>query len=121
MPNNLFMQYKNLHTGPNEKTGKWQTQYQHGQGWTKIYPAKMGQNNTQSVARTIMAEQALEIAREFPVVLLVHDEVAFLVPENDADAGLKYGLECLRTAPSWCSDLPLDAEGSHAESYGEAK
>lgn len=77
------------------------------------------ENFTQSLGRSIVAEQALDIAKEFQIVLLVHDEVVALVPENDADAAVKYCIECMEKSPSWCSDLPLAAEGKHSHCYSK--
>ena len=78
------------------------------------------ENLIQSTARSIVAFQALEIAKRYPdIVLLVHDEVVYLAPEDEADEAYQFGLDCLREPPAFCSDLPVDAEGGYAHNYSK--
>jgi DNA polymerase len=77
------------------------------------------ENFTQSVARSIVAEQALDISKQYPIVLLVHDEIVVLVPESEANDALDWCISIMRQAPSWCPNLPLDAEGKHSRCYSK--
>ena len=117
MPNDLYMHYKDLHWHFDKDRQEGSYIYAHKKDWVRIYAAKMYENWIQSIARSIVAEQAVRIAKELPVVLLVHDQIMSLAPEKEADAALAFALETMRTPPSWCSDLPLDAEGHTAKNY----
>jgi DNA polymerase len=117
MPNKLRIYYPGL-DGMDYGDGRLQYEYQSRHGPTKIYGGAFFENLVQSVARTIVAEQALEIAKRYPdVVLLVHDEVLFLAPEEEAEDALRFSLDCLATPPKWCEDLPLGAEGYISDFY----
>jgi DNA polymerase I-like protein with 3'-5' exonuclease and polymerase domains len=50
-----------------------------------------------------------------------HDELAFIVKDEDVDSAKAVVLEELRRPPSWARDLPLDAEAGVGQSYGDAK
>ncbi|MBV5310910.1 DNA polymerase [Chromatium okenii] len=119
MPNELFIQYPNLQ-GTDNGAGRVEFFFNTRDGVNYIYPAMLFQHLVQSTARSIVAAQILAIAREIPdIVMLVHDECDFLVREEDADAAIQFAVNCFRQPPSWCSDLPLDAEGSHSQSYAK--
>lgn len=114
MPNGLHMWYRQLNYMKDEESGKWGLAYWHKNGWTRIWGSKFVENLVQSYARSIVAQQALMIAKRYPdIALLVHDEVVYLVDEDEADEALDFGIECLRTALEWCPGIPLDAEGAH--------
>ena len=93
--------------------------YMMGNEIVPIWGSKLDENLVQSSTRTIMAERAVEVAKEFPVCLLVHDEVVFLAKESEADAALQFAIDTLRVAPPWCEGLPLDAEGGHSDRYNK--
>jgi len=87
----------------------------------KIYGGKVLENICQHVARNIIAEQALKINERYPVVLLVHDEIVWLAPESEADEALKFGVDIMKTSPTWWPELPLDAKGGYAKCLGDCK
>lgn len=123
MPNGLYLHYKSNHVRYNEKKKWWEVVYQTGKdgagvpSYNIIHGAKMDENIVQCLSRIIMSEQALEIARRYRIVLLVHDEVVYLAREEEAEEALAFGIKCLRTPPAWCPDIPLDAEGGIGKSY----
>lgn len=78
-------------------------------------------NCTQAVARNVVMEQALVIAKYHRVVHLVHDEVVCCVPEKQADACERLMLEVMSTAPVWAPMLPVAAETGQGVIYGTAK
>ena len=61
----------------------------------------------------------LEVQRlpEVQVVLQVHDEIISIASNVGADETLDKILAIMKTPPSWCSDLPLDAEGGYSQRY----
>ena len=99
------------------KEERWELTYMMMGQTVKIWGSKFDENLVQSSTRSVLAERAVEIAKELPIVLLVHDEVVALARENEADDALKWALDELRVAPDWCQGLPLDAEGGHSNRY----
>lgn len=86
-----------------------------------IHPSKTFQRCIQSLARDIIAEQLIAVAKKYDVVMTVHDELVMLCPEDDVDECVKYIRHCMTTAPAWCADLPLGCEVGVGDNYGEAK
>ena len=120
-PNGMVLTYPDLKKTKNKDTGKDEYTYQQRNGRDKVYGSKVFQRCTQSLARDIMAEIIVSISRKYRVVGTVHDEILLLVEEDNAERALEDLLATMRTPPAWAPDLPLDAEGGIAESYGDAK
>jgi DNA polymerase len=120
-PNGMVLTYPDLKKTKNKETGKDEYTYQQRHGRDKVYGSKVFQRCTQSLARDIMAEIIVSISRKYRVVGTVHDEILLLVEEDNAERALEDLLTTMRTPPDWAPDLPLDAEGGIAESYGDAK
>lgn len=115
-PSGLVMRYPKL---TRRKDG-WA--YQDGREWKKAYGGLLTENIVQSLARDVVAEQALRIQRAgYHVATTTHDEVVCIVPEAQGEECLRVMLDAMRTPPAWCTDLPLNASGSVAISYGDAK
>ena len=68
---------------------------------------------------TIIGEQIIEIEKRHRVVLTVHDAVACVVPEDEAQEARAYIEQCMRTSPKWAKDLPLNCESGMARTYGD--
>ena len=85
----------------------------------KTYGARLTENIVQALARIVIVEQMLEVQRlpEVQVVLQVHDEIISIASNVGADETLDKILAIMKTPPSWCSDLPLDAEGGYSQRY----
>jgi hypothetical protein len=93
--------------------------YTGARGNTKIYGALACENFTQALARIIVGEQMLAIAERYRVVMMSHDEVVYVAPKRSADKALEFGLQCMRTPPSWAPDIPLNAEGGYDVRYSK--
>jgi hypothetical protein len=90
--------------------------------WCKIYGGLLTENVVQSLARDVVAEQAMWIrASGFPPATLTHDEVVCLPREEEAQHCLSVMLAAMKRAPAWCADLPLNASGGMARTYGGVK
>lgn len=88
----------------------------------KMYGSKFLENIVQFLARIDTMCDALRISdRGYRFVLQSHDELAWIVPEAEAQTCLDVALEEMRRPPSWAKRLPLDAEGNFGRSYGDAK
>lgn len=86
-----------------------------------IHPSKTFQRCIQSLARDIIGEQLVAVAKKYDVVMTIHDELVMLCPEDDVDNCVAYVTKCMTTAPTWCPDLPLGCEVGVGDNYGEAK
>jgi len=121
MPNGLWLNYPNLHV--DMSSGKPQFVYDKV-GYTgkplksKAYGGLICENIVQSLAFAIMKQQALWIAKYYPIVMNTHDEWCVVVPRDQAEAAAEYMARCMRTAPDYVAGLPLDTEGGWAQSYG---
>lgn len=121
MPNGLWLNYPNLHV--DMSSGKPQFVYDK-MGYTgkplksKAYGGLICENIVQSLAFAIMKQQALWIAKYYPIVMNTHDEWCVVVPRAQAETAAEYMARCMRTAPDYVAGLPLDTEGGWAQSYG---
>lgn len=117
LPNRLFIQYPNLQRVSVD--GKAQWRYRSRGLDAYIYGGKCVENFTQAVARIIVGEQMLRIAKRYKVVLTVHDAVACVAPIAEKDEAVRYVEECMFWRPKWAQDLPLACESGVGESYGD--
>jgi len=84
----------------------------------KLWGGILAENASQAMARDIMCHMMLEIEKAgIRIILHVHDEVVVECDESDAEDVLATMTRIMSTAPEWCSDLPLDAEGGISQHY----
>jgi DNA polymerase len=119
LPSGLSVQYPDLKRMADEKTGKVNWRYTSKGAPVYIYGGKCVENFTQGVARCVVAEQALRIAKRYKVVLLVHDAVACIAPEAEAEQAQAYVEQCMRWVPKWATGLPLACESGMGATYGD--
>lgn len=120
LPNGLLIRYDELQEQENEKGGT-EYSYKTRIGHTRIYGGKVVENVTQALARLIIGEQMLRIAKKYRVVLTVHDSIVCCVPDNEAEACKAYVEECMRWVPAWAEGLPVDCEAGIGKNYGETE
>jgi DNA polymerase len=122
MPNGLYIKYPNLRKQTNEDD-KDEYVYDTKRGRSvipnRIYGGKVIENLCQGLARTIIGEQMLMIAKKYRVVMTVHDAIAIIAPENEILNAQEYVELCMRIRPSWAQELPLNCESGVGKSYGE--
>lgn len=118
LPSGLWQKYEGLEK-IFDSEGKAQYQYKTRRGVVKVYGGKVVENICQAVARCVIAEQMLKIAKKYKVVLTVHDAVACIAPESEAEEAQKFVEECMRWRPDWAQTLPLNCESGMGKSYGE--
>jgi DNA polymerase I-like protein with 3'-5' exonuclease and polymerase domains len=53
------------------------------------------------------------------IVLQVHDEIIAVSKNTNPNETMDKILSIMKTPPSWCSNLPLDAEGAFSEVYNK--
>jgi DNA polymerase len=118
LPSGLWQRYDGLKK-VTDSEGKDQYEYYTRKGATKIYGGKVVENICQAVARCVIAEQMVRISKKYQVVLTVHDAVACIAPEAEAEAAQQYVEECMRWRPGWAATLPLNCESGVGKSYGD--
>jgi DNA polymerase len=118
LPSGLWQNYDTIEK-IYDVEGNVQYQYKTRKGFVKIYGGKVVENICQAVARCVIADQILLIAKKYKVVLTVHDAVACIAPREEAHQAQQYVEECMRTRPEWAQTLPLNCESGMGESYGD--
>ena len=122
LPNGLYMKYPNLRKIINEQ-GKTEYVYDTRKGKAtvpnRIYGGKVIENVCQALARIIIGEQMLQVAKKYKVVMTVHDAIACIVPEHEATTAQEYVEMCMKMRPKWALELPLSCESGIGNSYGE--
>jgi len=125
LPNGLYLHYPNLREHEDEETKKREFVYDTKKGkaviLTRIYGGKLIENVCQALARIVIGEQMLKVARRYRPVMTVHDAIAVLAPKDTADEAQAYVETCMKMRPTWGMDLPLNCEAGHGASYGECK
>jgi DNA polymerase len=114
LPSGLYLNYAGLDKGPNGEFS-----YLTKSGRKKIYGGKVIENLCQAIARCIIAEQMAWISRKYKVVLTVHDAIACVVKESEAQEAADYVESCMRRPPVWAEGLPLNCEYGIGKSYGD--
>jgi DNA polymerase len=122
LPNGLYLRYPNLRILQNEE-GKSELVYDTKKGKaiipTRIYGGKVIENVCQALARIVIGEQMLMVAKKYRVVMTVHDAIACIAPEAEVETALEYVEMCMRTRPDWGMELPLNCEAGYGASYGD--
>ena len=118
LPNGLYVQYPGL-TRVVDDEGKSGWQYISKGLPIKIYGGKVVENVCQAVARCIIGEQMLKIAKRYKVVLTVHDAIGVVVKAEEAVEARAYVEQCMSWRPKWAQALPLACESGMGASYGD--
>jgi DNA polymerase len=121
LPNLLRIRYPNLRFELNENN-KQELVYDTKKGRavisTRIYGGKCVENICQALARIVIANQMLMIARRYKVAMTVHDSVVVVAPQEEANEARAFVEQCMRIRPKWAAALPLNCESKMGASYG---
>jgi DNA polymerase len=121
LPNGLFITYPKLRYLKTEG-GRPEMVYDQNKGrailTSRIYGGKMVENICQALARIVIGEQMLKVAKKLRVVMTVHDAVGALAPADKANEARAYVEACMRSRPKWAAELPLNCESKMGVSYG---
>jgi DNA polymerase len=122
LPNGLSLKYPNLREkallGSSHKEIVYDTKKGRAVIPTRIYGGKLIENVCQALARIIIGEQMLMVARKLRVVMTVHDAVGVIAPTEKADEARRFVEDCMRIRPKWATALPLNCESKMGASYG---
>ena len=121
LPNSLYLRYPNLRLVENEDKAELVYDTKKGKAvlQTRIYGGKVIENVCQALARIVIGEQMLMVAKKYRVVMTVHDAIACIAPSEQVETAKEYVEMCMRTRPSWGMELPLNCEAGYGESYGD--
>ena len=114
LPSGLYLNYPDLQVDSEN-----QYSYASRRGRIKIYGGKVVENLCQALARCIIGEQMLRIAKRYKVALTVHDAVMAVVKEEEQNEAMVYIDECMKWRPRWAQELPLACELGVGKSYGD--
>jgi len=110
LPNGMFLSYPGLTYTPSNQGFV----YNSFKRVERIYGPKLTENIIQALARIVITDAMLQLDN---VVLQVHDEIITCKESSDPDSELSRMLGIMTTAPEWCSDIPLAAEGGYSNRY----
>lgn len=92
----------------------------------RIYAGKVTENIVQHLARNIIADIALDVSKTrlgkmYPLAHSVHDELIYVVKDEDAQDMLDTIQQKMRQPIHWWPELKTWSEGDIAQTYGDAK
>jgi DNA polymerase len=117
LPNGLYIQYPNLRRVMEDQKPQWS--YTSKGLPVRIYGGKVIENVCQAIARCVIGEQMLRIAKRYRPVLTVHDAIAIVAPIDEAVEARAFVEECMSWRPKWAQGLPLACESGMGETYGD--
>jgi hypothetical protein len=118
-----LIRYPDLRTERNKDDNRMEFIYGHGRNKARIYAGKIDENIVQHLARCVIADNALTVQQITGLnpALMVHDELVYVVPDDEAVETLATVQEVMRTPPEWWPELVTWSEGDIADTYGDAK
>lgn len=120
LPNGLYIRYPNLRR--EYLDGQYGLVYDTKRGrtvvMTRIHGPKMVENVTQALARIIIGDQLLMVARRYRVALTVHDSIVAIAPVSEEAKAVEYITGCMKVRPKWAPTLPLSCEAKTGANYG---
>lgn len=118
LPNRMYIRYTDLKQVADEEG---RSQWVYGPDETKLYAGKITNNVTQALARIVMTDGMLRVAKRYPVVGTVHDELICVVPDSEVEEAKAWVLEQMTIEPSYMPGIPLAADVGAHRRYGDAK
>ena len=85
-----------------------------------FYGGKLCENEIQAIGLDVMADAMVacdEQAPEYPIVMDVHDELVFEVPENISETEIARICSLMTDSSPWAEGLPLEVEWSLTNQY----
>lgn len=116
LPNGMYLRYPLLVNAG----GRYK--YRFGNEWRDIYGGKLTENVVQALARIVMTTAELKIAKAGLLASLsVHDELIYVIREDQVDKFVPILRKVLTTPVSWMPELPINCEIGVADNYADAK
>ena len=113
LPDGMILRYPNLKM---DEDGNFH--YGYAPKIHKIYSGLLAENIVQSLSRSIIAKQIIDIEDAgYHTAMMVHDEVLCVTHKDNADQCLADMLRIMSTTPTWAPGLVLSAEGGFDFTY----
>lgn len=119
LPSGLILRYDGLR-GHQNADGTEYT-YQTRKGPNRIYGGKVIENVCQAIARCIIGDQMLRIAKKYRAVLTVHDSIVCCVPDDEVAEAKAWVEKSMRWVPEWAAGLPVNCEAGVGKNYGDCE
>ena len=122
LPSGMTLKYPNLRNEYDKETK--QSNWVYGEAGvkpTKLYAGKITNNIVQGTARVVMTDGMLRVAKRYPVVGTVHDELLCVVPDAEVAEATDWVLQQMIAVPSYMPGIPLNSEVGAHRRYGLAK
>lgn len=120
LPNGMALQYPDLRAEQKEKGGiEWT--YAAGNMRKKLHSGVLAENTTSALARIVMTDGMLRLAKRYPVVMSVHDEAVSLIPDTEIEEGRKWCHAQMVREPKYLPGIPIGADTGVHRRYGLAK
>jgi len=122
LPSGMSVRYPNLRQEKDKETK--QVNWVYGgldEKPTKLYAGKIVNNIVQGTARVVMTDGMLRVAKRYPVVGTVHDELLCVVPDAEAEDAKTWVLAQMIMEPKYMPGIPLNSEVGAHRRYGLAK
>jgi len=121
-----MVRYPELSQEEDKENGRMEWKYGRGRKRARIYAGKVTENIVQHLARGVIADMALEfqrteLGRKYPLVHMVHDELIYVVKDEDAQTLLDTLQHIMKSGVDWWPELITSSEGDIAQTYGDAK
>ena len=117
LPSGMSIRYPNLRK---DKENGWVYGVA-GEKPTKLYAGKITNNIVQGTARVVMTDGMLRVAKKYPVVGTVHDELLCVVPDAEVEWAKNWVWEQMVKEPAYLPGIPLNSEVGAHRRYGLAK
>ena len=122
LPSGMTLKYPNLRRLVDKETKQSNWVYgNEGEKPTKLYAGKITNNIVQGTARVVMTDGMLRVAKRYPVVGTVHDELLCVVPDAEVEEATDWVLQQMIAVPRYMPGIPLNSEVGAHRRYGLAK
>ena len=117
LPNGMPIYYPELY-----RDGSGEYHYKHKNAWVKLYGSKLIQNVVQALARIIITDAELFLAKKgYPAAASIHDELLFAIIDAKAEVFKKVLAKVLVRPPAFMPTVPLACEVNSGRSYADCK
>jgi DNA polymerase len=120
LPSGMAMRYPDLRPDKGDG-GRVMWTYADGNKRVNLYGGKITNNIVQGTARCVMTDGMLRVAKKYPLVGTVHDELIAVVPQDEAQDAKTWVLAQMTMPVAYLPGIPLKVSGGMDKRYGLAK
>ncbi len=119
LPSGMAVRYPDLRPDKGEG-GRVTWTYADGKKRVGLYGGKITNNIVQGTARCVMTDGMLRVAKKYPLVGTVHDELIAVVPEEEAENAKTWVLAQMTAPVPYLPGIPLNSDVGYHQRYGSA-